>query len=205
MILKRGKYMKIIALWGKKGGVGRTTLSLSLASAFNSKGYKVVVYDADPQLGSLSISENGKLDFLVFQKDRGNELKFQPDIMIVDCPAISDDISLENASLFVTPVRPSPLDMASLNKALNESELEVPIVPVFNEWMSNREEHNKFVEKYPEWARVKSRNVFERLNDTGEALFGKEVEKWSGYKGAREDIVKLADEILENLDMELTK
>lgn len=193
--------MKIISLWGKKGGVGRTTLCLSLASAFKAKGYKVVVYDADPQLGALSVAENGKLDFQVIQKDGGKELNFAPDLILVDFPSNGTSTNLSNSNIVVTPVRPSQLDMACLNKALEENELDIPILPVFNGWMPNREEHNNFIESYESWSKIKNRNIFERLTSTGLPLFSKDVESWAGHKEARAEINILADEILETLNM----
>ncbi len=192
--------MKIISLWGKKGGVGRTTLCLALASAFKAKGYKVIVYDADPQLGAVSVAESGELDFQVIPKDGGTELNFKPDIVLVDLPSNGSITSLSSSNLIIAPVRPSQLDMASLNKAIEENELEVAILPVFNGWMSNRDEHNKFIEDYSDWPTVKNRNIFERLTSTGKPLFGSEVDKWAGNKEARAEINALMEEILESLE-----
>lgn len=192
--------MKIISLWGKKGGVGRTTLCLALASAFKAKGYKVVVYDADPQLGAVSVAESKDLDFLVIPKDGGTELNFKPDIVLVDLPSNGSMGSLSQSSLIVAPVRPSQLDMASLNKAIEESDLDVTILPVFNGWMSNREEHNKFIEDYSDWPKIKNRNIFERLTATGKPLFGSDVDSWAGNKDARAEINLLVDAILEEIE-----
>ena len=170
-----------------------------MASAFKAKGYKVIVYDADPQLGAVNVAESGDLDFQVIPKDGGTELNFKPDIVLVDLPSNGSIASLTSSNVIVAPVRPSQLDMASLNKAIEENEMDVTILPVFNGWMSNREEHNKFFEDYPDWSTIKNRNIYERLTASGKSLFSPDVDKWAGHKEARAEINALMDEILESV------
>lgn len=47
--------MKFIAIVGRKGGVGKTTLALGLAAHFSRKGRRVLVVDLDPQ-GSATLA-----------------------------------------------------------------------------------------------------------------------------------------------------
>lgn len=49
--------MFMISVWNKKGGVGKTLLSLQLAGMFASKGKRVNVIDLDPQGGSMLFAE----------------------------------------------------------------------------------------------------------------------------------------------------
>ncbi len=63
---------KITAITNQKGGVGKTTTSLSLISALNERGYRVLGVDLDPQ-GSLGFSagldiENTDTIYEVFKK-----------------------------------------------------------------------------------------------------------------------------------------
>ncbi len=63
---------KITAITNQKGGVGKTTTSLSLISALNERGYRVLGVDLDPQ-GSLGFSagldiENSDTIYEVFKK-----------------------------------------------------------------------------------------------------------------------------------------
>lgn len=199
--------MKIISVWGKKGGIGKTTLCLALASALKARGYKVIVYDADPQLSAYNIAEGGSLDFDVIRKGDDEQLNVRPDITLVDLPSGNVDVNLNSSHLILAPCKPSQLDMAYLNHVLESEEesIDKPVLAVFNEWLPNREEQNKFIEKYDTWPRVKSRSVFERLNATGESLFGEVVSSWAGHKDARADIDKVADEVLEKLELPKVK
>src|SRR3954451_25080135 len=43
---------RIVALLNQKGGVGKTTVTLGLASAADAAGHKVLVVDLDPQASS---------------------------------------------------------------------------------------------------------------------------------------------------------
>ena len=41
--------MKVIVIANQKGGIGKTTTAVAVASVLNSKGYKTLLIDADQQ------------------------------------------------------------------------------------------------------------------------------------------------------------
>ncbi len=57
---------KVYAICNQKGGVGKTSVSVSLATAFSQMGYKVLLIDSDPQASatvSLGETNPDELDF----------------------------------------------------------------------------------------------------------------------------------------------
>lgn len=62
--LSRGnKNVKIIAVYHNKGGVGKTTVSVNLASALRNRGYKTLLIDLDSQANSTFASGLVKFQF----------------------------------------------------------------------------------------------------------------------------------------------
>ena len=52
--------MAIIAVAGRKGGIGKSTITGNLAAEFIEMGWSVIVVDADPQHSLVSWSEQGE-------------------------------------------------------------------------------------------------------------------------------------------------
>ncbi len=113
--------MPVIALVGNKGGAGKTTLCINLASALAERGTTTVL-DADPQQSShnwFSIAD-GNSPFAVIPafEDAARTMAEHTDsvrYLVVDCPPsvhsqqTSDALSVANLALI--PVQPSPLDL----------------------------------------------------------------------------------------------
>lgn len=78
-----------INIWNQKGGVGKTTLALTLGTGLTALGYNVVIVDTDPQ-GNISLGLRGLLDN-----------KGQPRDGLYNL--LSNDVPLENVLLTVDP------------------------------------------------------------------------------------------------------
>jgi len=111
----------IIALVGNKGGAGKTTLAINIASVL-ARSAKTALFDADPQGSSLqwrAIAEGADalpvIDAIGDVRDtlsrRGEEFEH----IFLDCPPSVDAVqtleALRLSDLALIPVQPSPLDL----------------------------------------------------------------------------------------------
>lgn len=113
--------MPVIALVGNKGGAGKTTLSVNLATCL-AKQSNTSVVDADPQGSALqwrAFSENENT-VPVFEasdqlQEQARELLGDYQYVVFDCPpsvhAPQTTAVLEFADIALIPVQPSPVDL----------------------------------------------------------------------------------------------
>lgn len=113
--------MKIISLLNEKGGSGKTTVSLNLATALHRKGLKVVLVDADPQGTArdwrAASPEDADLPPVV-AFDRPQMLSslnsLNADIVIIDTPAKAESMSavaIRVAHLALVVIQPCAADI----------------------------------------------------------------------------------------------
>lgn len=124
--------MAIIAVAGRKGGVGKSTIAGNLAAEFTDLRRTVVVLDADPQhsLVSWAGQGDGVLSRCVQVADTdAGKLKAQAikaakqaDIVLIDTPPGMPEATYQAAlaaDLMLLPCGPSPLDLFALKEALS--------------------------------------------------------------------------------------
>ncbi len=124
--------MTVIAVMGRKGGIGKSTIAGNLAVEFQSLGRTVVVLDADPQhsLAAWAAQGDGMLSRCVQKVKRGSadELRAKvrdaqetADVVLIDTPPGALETAYQAAllaDLVLLPCGPSPLDLFSLKPAL---------------------------------------------------------------------------------------
>lgn len=113
--------MKIIAVLNEKGGTGKTTVAINLATALHRRGQRVVLVDADPQ-GSArdwraASPENADLPAVV-ALDRPQLLSsistLAADIVVIDTPAKAEAMTagvVRVAHVALVVIQPSGLDI----------------------------------------------------------------------------------------------
>src|SRR5450755_418793 len=124
--------MAIIAVAGRKGGVGKSTIAGNLAAEFAAMKRSVRVLDADPQHSLVAWSKQGdgmlagcveKMDGAAGSlRARAKQADKDADIVLIDTPPGMPETAYEAAmvaDLMLLPCGPSPLDLFALKEALS--------------------------------------------------------------------------------------
>ncbi|BBT92976.1 ParA family protein [Enterobacter bugandensis] len=130
---------KIIAILNGKGGVGKTTSTINIATAIQRKGFSVAVVDTDPQGSISNWFDEEKCAFDLTEAASEKEvyqvrksLKSYDYVIIDGAAAISaiSSAAVMVSDLVVIPVTPSPLDFAACGAILAVIEARQDLQPV---------------------------------------------------------------------------
>lgn len=125
-----GVMVQVIAVVGRKGGIGKTTLSVNLAGELAARGRRIHLVDADPQGSAAQWAAPGNLRLPVkhlpvtvenLKPWVGQVRKLAAEILILDCPPHLDaalGAALGLADLALLPCGPSGLDMMAMGEVL---------------------------------------------------------------------------------------
>ncbi|ALA67861.1 ParA family protein [Corynebacterium lactis] len=120
--------MTTIAICNNKGGTGKTTSTIMLATYFSTLGKNVAVLDADPQGSAtdwslLAAEANNPLPFPVTPVNK-RSISISPtgaDIVLIDCPPGDPaliDAALRTADAVIVPTSPSGIEVARMWETL---------------------------------------------------------------------------------------
>jgi chromosome partitioning protein len=125
--------MPVIAIAGRKGGIGKSTIAGNLAAEFAALGRSVIVLDADPQhsMAAWAAQGTGILAGCVQKVEPGSKDDLrarvrtsvkEADIVLIDTPPGMPEVTHQAnmaADLTLLPCGPSPLDLFPLKEALS--------------------------------------------------------------------------------------
>jgi chromosome partitioning protein len=131
---------KVIAILNQKGGVGKTTLAIHIATAMAHRKRKVLLLDADPQSSALdwAAARDGQPLFPVVGLPKSSIHKELPtltekfDIVVIDGPPRVHEVArsaIMASDLVLVPVQPSPYDVwasKEIMDLLNEATIYKP-------------------------------------------------------------------------------
>jgi chromosome partitioning protein len=168
--------MPIITIASTKGGVGKSTFTINLATAIQSTGAKVAVLDADTQntvskwnkIREYMRSQGETLNSIFVASATGdtlleiaNDKKNQGYIVLIDSPGVDDKnmrASLLRSDYVITVCPPSPVDLwevetlvSILKKLAAMQSRKVPLILLYNKVPYNHpatsiEHANKFLD-----------------------------------------------------------
>lgn len=136
--------MKTIAIISQKGGAGKTTLALHLATASVLAGRNTAIIDLDPQASAANWADRRASDLPVVISAHASRLahekkrveQMEGDFLVIDTAPHSDSAALEAAKLadlVLVPCRPAILDIEAITNTLDLVKTTgTPIVIVMN-------------------------------------------------------------------------
>lgn len=123
----------IVAFAGQKGGSGKTSTALAVASEWQRRGREVLVVDTDPQgsartWGSVAGEHGVKAPTVIamgaglHQEGQLPKLARNFDVVVVDCPPRHDELQRSVfvvADMVVLPCGPSAVDVWALTESID--------------------------------------------------------------------------------------
>ena len=122
--------MKTIALINQKGGVGKTTIAIHLATSFWQNGKNALVLDLDPQASASEWHDARSIEFPAVMSIQSSRLEkvveevrgIDTEILILDTAPHSEATALAAAriaDLVLVPCHPSIMDLRAMRKTVD--------------------------------------------------------------------------------------
>ena len=207
----------IIAAAQPKGGVGKTTLTISIAAELHRRGKTVALVDADPQRSACKWAEPGKLKFPVYEISLTNQHVRNWHREIIHVAANYHYVVVDTApnvralrasigvsSLVLVPCTPSGLDLEAIVRALEIIDAARPgrqgfpsLIVVPNRVDARTLEGRQLVEELTGFGEVIGPPIGDRAAFVRAFSAGRSVAEMADGQGAHREIQLLCD-VVEN-------
>lgn len=136
--------MQTVAIISQKGGAGKTTLALHLATASSLAGRDTAIIDLDPQASATNWADRRAAELPVVLSAHASRLGHEMrrveemggDLLMIDTAPHSDSAALEAAKaadLILVPCRPAILDIEAISNTLDlVATTRTPVAVVMN-------------------------------------------------------------------------
>lgn len=208
---------RVISILNQKGGVGKTTLAVHIATALARRSRSVLLLDADPQGSALdwAAARHGDPLFPVVGLPKPSIHKELPtlakdyEMVIVDGPPRVYDVArsaIMASDLVLVPVQPSPYDVWAAKEIidlLNEASVYKPSIQkafLINRKIVNTAIGRDVIQALSEYPLpVLAATVCQRVAFAESATQGRTVYELDPDMLASQEITALADEVLRML------
>lgn len=208
---------KIITVAQQKGGAGKTTLVVQLATAFLAAGKSVATIDIDPQASltqwfTMRSANLRNKNLLLHSPVTGwrmqtevDRLARENDIVLIDSPPHTETdakISIRAADLVLIPVQPSPVDIWATKPTLEIAARErVPVKLVLNRVAKRSKLAKAMLDKLSEYgAEIAATQLGNRVRYAESFVRGLGVIEMGRSSLAYQEVAELAAEIARDLD-----
>lgn len=207
----------IISLVNQKGGVGKTTTAVNLASSLARKNHRVVLVDLDPQ-GSATKwhAVEGNQAFEILNRSNLSAatdlgaLSTAYDYVVVDAPPAINELTrnvLEVSDVTVIPVTPSSLDLwacadtLKMAKEVREKHPDLEIKFLINRKIPGTRSGREIRQTLDEFnTDVINTELCQRVAYVDAMKYGVSVMQFAPGSKAAQEIEQLCDEIISTSD-----
>ncbi|ELO4363300.1 ParA family protein [Escherichia coli] len=143
--------MKVISFINPKGGSGKTTSVINVATCIARTGVSVAVVDTDPQMSLANWNSGGKAEFDVFTAESEKDVyRVRKDLstygyVIIDGAgslSVITSAAVMVSDLVIIPVSPSPLDFSASGSVVDVLEAQAFSRPVEARFLITRKVNN---------------------------------------------------------------
>lgn len=201
------KRSKIIGLWSLKGGTGKSTLALSIAGGLAQRGYRVQLFDTDPQRTSAFIAGTGgvgRRDGLSYRVITDiADLDSDMDYIVVDYPPAMEGRDINGSNdVVVIPFNATLHDYHAASSGISTLAAAEKKILVLNNYNRNRiDQHDlwlELMEKNPEMMVIPEIEEFRKAMNRNTTVYNRAGD-CEGQRRARAAVDFLIDAILEKL------